>query len=428
MKRIKYLIGHPYSRGVFFVTAGAMVGNISNYLFHVIGGRYLGPSLYGSLASLVSLLYIVSILIGVFSMVALRELTKLWARGEKSKFYLLLKSFFSFFILCGIILFLIFFFASPFIADYLNLQNNSFVFLIAIIGLLSAVSCVFGIFQQATLRFKQLSFFSAATSIFRIILVLLTWYFNFLIAGMLWAMIISSVLYFLLSAFDIYRFSKRKIVKLKETIQLDFSLKNFLKKSSIILIASLGMNGFLTSDTILVKHFFPSLESGLYAGVAVMGRVILYASGSLMTVMMPFIIKRREEKRNFKKIFFLNFGLVFLSSISLCFIYSFFPKIIILLFYGDKYLKSLPFLPCFAVYMLFYTLAGVFGTYYVAMEERKILLFPFFAAGLQIILINLFHKTLFQVIKVSTFCAALLFAVFLIKFIIGERKNEKIQG
>jgi len=245
---------------------------------------------------------------------------------------------------------------------------------------------------------------------------------------MLWAIIISSALYFLLNAFDVYRFSKRKIMKLKKEIQFDFSLKNFLGKSSIILIANLGMTGFLTSDTILVKHFFPSLESGLYAGVAVMGRVILYASGSLMTVMMPFIIKRREKQEDFKKIFFLTFGLIFLSSTSLFFIYCFFPKIIILLFYGDKYLDALPFLPLFSVYMLFYTLAGVFGTYYVAMEERKILLFPFFAAGLQILLINLFHKTLFQVIKVSTFCAALLLAVFLIKFIIGERKNEKVQG
>ena len=427
MKRIKYLVGHPYSRGVFFVTAGAMVGNISNYLFHVIGGRYLGPSLYGSLASLVSLLYIVSILIGVFSMVALRELTKLWARGEKSKFYLLLKSFFSFFILCGIILFLIFFFASPFIADYLNLQNNSFVFLIAIIGLLSAMSCVFGVFQRATLRFKEFSFFNAACSVVKIIFVFLTWYFNFLILGMLWAIILSSLVYFFLSIFDFYFFFKRKPADLKKTAQFKFSPKSFLKKSSFVLMSNLGMIGFLTSDTILVKHFFSSLESGLYAGTAVMGRVILFATGPLLTVMMPLIIKRREKQEDFKKIFFLTLFLVFLASSVLLLFYTFFPKIIISLFYGNKYLKAQSFLPLFGIYMLFYTLSNVFVVYYIAMEKRKTLFLPLIGAGLQIILINLFHKTLFQVIEVSTLCAGLLLAAFLLKFILSENNNEKIQ-
>ena len=426
MKRIKYLVNHSYSKSVFFVTAGAMVGNVSNYLFHVIGGRYLGPSLYGSLASLISLLYIVSILTGVFTTVTLRELTKLWTRGEKSKFYLLLKSSFSFFILCGILLFLIFFFASPFIADYLNLQNNSFVFLIGVIGFLSAVSCVFGAFQQATLRFKQFSFFTSIASFAKIVFVLLNWYFNFLIFGMLWAIILSSLAYFFLNVFDLYIFFKKKPVDFKKPTGFKFSPKSFFKKSSFVLMSNLGMTGFLTSDTILVKHFFSPSESGLYAGTAVMGRVILFITGPLLVVMMPLIIKRREKQEDFKKIFFLTLFLVFFVSSVLLLFYTFFPKIIISLFYGNKYLEAQFFLPLFGIYILFYTLSNVFVVYYIAMEKRKTLFLPLIIAALQIILINLFHKTLFQVIKASIFCPALLLAVFLIKFIRDERKNEKI--
>lgn len=418
---------HPYTKGVFFVAAGSLVGNLSNYLFHVIGGRYLGPLMYGGLASLISLLYIVSIFAAVFSTAALRELTKLWARGERDKFYLLFRSLFSFFTIGGATLFLTFFLGSPFITNYLSLKSSSFVFLVGIIGFLTMVSFLFGAFQQATLRFKEFSFFNAAASLAKIIFVFLTWCFNLLISGMLWAIILSVLLYLLLSVFDFYLFAKRNLEKVKIENQPVFSLKNFLKKSSFVLVAQLGMTGFLTSDIILVKHLFPSLESGLYAGVAVMGRVILFATGPLLIVMMPFVVKRKEQKQNFRKIFFLTLFLVFLCSMALLVVYSFFPKIIIMLFYGSRYLKALPLLPLFSIYMLFYTLSNVFATYYIAMEEKKILFLPLGGAGLQIVLINLFHQSLAQVINISTLCSALLLASFLIKFISSEKGYEKIQ-
>jgi len=423
MNKIKNLVYHPYTKGIFFVTTGNIVVNICTYFFHLIGGRYLGPSGYGSLASLVSLLYLISILTGVFSTTALRELTKLWARKEKNKFYFLLKSFFSFFTAWGVALFLMFFLLGAFIANYLNLESKNFVYLMGMIGFLSMINSPWSVFQQATLRFKVLSFLNAFISVLKLIFVFLTWYLNLQIYGMLGAMILSSIVYFFLSLCDFLLFVKKNFQKGAQKEQIRFSPLKFLKESSFILAANLGMTGFLTSDTILVKHFFPPIESGLYAGVAVMGRVILYATGSLMTVMFPFLIKRRVQKTNYRKIFFFTFGLVFFGSLFLVLLYNFFPKIIVLLFYGGKYLDALPYLPPFSLYMLFYTLSGVFGTYFVSMEEKKILLLPSVAAFAQVVLIYLFHQNLYQIIKASIFCTALLLGVFLVKFVMMEREK-----
>jgi len=73
--------------------------------------------------------------------------------------------------------------------------------------------------------------------------------------------------------------------------------------------------------------------------------------------------------------------------------------------------------------MLFYTLSGVFGTYFVSMEEKKILLLPSVAAFAQVVLIYLFHQNLYQIIKASIFCTALLLGVFLVKFVMMEREK-----
>lgn len=417
---------HSYTRGVFFVTVGSLVVNVTNYLFHVVGGRYLGPSLYGGLASLISLLYLVSILSNVFSTTALRELTKLWARGAREKFLSLFKSLFAFFTIVGFLLLFIFSLGSPFVSQYLSLENGAFTVFVGLIGFFFMVNSLFGAFQQATLRFSRFSMFNAAAAALKILLVFLTWRLNLLIFGMLGSILISLLFYFVLSLHDYYFFVKKEKLRVKRGPG-GFSLQQFLKKTRYVLMASLGMTSFLSLDTILVKHFFSVTASGLYSGVAVMGRVIHFFSWPLLIVMMPFIIKKREQKKDFKKFFFLTLVLVLLGSTVLLIFYRLFPSIVILLFYGERYLQARPLLPLFALYMLFYTLANVFVSYYVAMEEKEILFLPLIGALVQIVLINLFHTSLVQVIKISILCVSLLLVAFLVLFIRVKKQRASVK-
>ena len=61
-KRIKNLMSHPLFSGSAIMFVGNMGANVINYAYHLIMGRLLGPIGYGILASLYSILYLVSII------------------------------------------------------------------------------------------------------------------------------------------------------------------------------------------------------------------------------------------------------------------------------------------------------------------------------------------------------------------------------
>lgn len=53
------------------------------------------------------------------------------------------------------------------------------------------------------------------------------------------------------------------------------------------------------SDIVLVKHFFPPVSAGLYAAIALVGRVIFSFSAAIMNGMFPVVAgARQEERRN----------------------------------------------------------------------------------------------------------------------------------
>src|SRR3989344_3766281 len=62
MKLINKLINHPLFSGSAIMFVGSMGANAINYLYHLIMGRLLGPVEYGVLASLYSIMYLISII------------------------------------------------------------------------------------------------------------------------------------------------------------------------------------------------------------------------------------------------------------------------------------------------------------------------------------------------------------------------------
>ena len=67
-------------------------------------------------------------------------------------------------------------------------------------------------------------------------------------------------------------------------------------------------------DIILVKHFFPPIEAGVYAAVALVGRVVYMLSWSVVSSMFPFSAGVRSEERDGRAVLGTAFILVILIS------------------------------------------------------------------------------------------------------------------
>ena len=74
------------------------------------------------------------------------------------------------------------------------------------------------------------------------------------------------------------------------------------------------------SDIVLVKHFFVPTEAGLYAAVAMVGRVIFTFSSAVENSMFPLVAGTRHEERKDLKVIATSLLLVLSigSTLALC--------------------------------------------------------------------------------------------------------------
>ena len=111
------------------MVGGGMVGNIINYIYHLVMGRILGPADYGVLASLFSILYITSIVPVSTSFAIVKFISSAKTLTERKNVYKSINSIvlvITIFVASAIIL------GSPFISSFLKIDNALNV---ALIGL-----------------------------------------------------------------------------------------------------------------------------------------------------------------------------------------------------------------------------------------------------------------------------------------------------
>lgn len=412
--KIAKILKHELIRGSAFVFAGSLFSNFFNYLFHLLTGRMLGPEKYAIIASLISLLYVISFPSGIIGAVMTRKVAALFAKKDfeaiHGVFKFLLKKVF-FLNLIIVLAFLIF---QDVIADFLKIENPFLVFLLGLSFALSIFSIMSLAALQGLLKFLSFSILNTFTSLLRDIFALLAIIFNFGVLGIMWGMVLNGIVSFTLSLYPL-----RPLFSFKEKVYRAHFQSYF--STFWVAAALFGTGLMLNSDVILVKHFFPNFEAGLYAALATMGKVVFFASSSIGTVLLPLATKKKESGGSPKKELLFAQTLVFLMSFAIFIFYLLFPKFTVKLFYGESYLLVAPYLWLIALYFLFYNLSYLFVSFFISLRGEKILLLPSFFAVLQIGLIFVFHQSFYQVISILILTASLLFLSFLIYYLRYEK-------
>jgi O-antigen/teichoic acid export membrane protein len=153
-------------------------------------------------------------------------------------------------------------------------------------------------------------------------------------------------------------------------------------------------------DILLVKHFFAPELAGLYAAVALVGRVLYFAAWSVVSAMFPIsaAAKPREEDPNV-----ILVPLLFVLAISILFIMgaSFFPDFIINTIFGGKFAESGSLLTLYAAATGLYALSVVLMTYEMSRRIANTGWLQLIFSGILVVAIGVFHDTLRDVIVVQ---------------------------
>lgn len=387
---MKKLFNHPLFSGSFLMIGGSLLANAVNYAYHVVMGRVMGPEVYGSLASVFSILYLVNIIPASTSFAVVKFVSDAKTAKERNEIYSFVKRLFNTVgVWVGIALLL----ASPLINNFLHLDNIWEVLLVAPIFYISLITLTNQSIMQGLLKFMGVvgpNFASALSKlIFGLIFVLIGWRVGGAVLGVLIGALVG------------YWYSQVQVKSLVREVPSNLKLKKFVNYALPVLVQALAFTAFFTVDVIFAKHYLPSFEAGLYASLSTLGKIIFFAGQPFTGVMFPLVVGRRAKGEKYRHIFYVTFVATVAVSLLVLIFYDLFPNIAIGVLYGEKYLSAANELVWMGWFMTVYTAAYLLINFVLSLGRTKIVALPMLMVIVQVIAIVLHHENILAIIQMS---------------------------
>lgn len=179
------------------------------------------------------------------------------------------------------------------------------------------------------------------------------------------------------------------------------------------------------SDIVLVKHFFLARDAGLYAAVAMVGRVIFTLSQSVVNSMFPLVAGSSEEDRRDFRVIATALGIVLVIGSTIAVSMRFTPNWVWTDFFGAKFEIPGPhgmsyLLALYAITTVIYSLSAVIITFEMSYKIANTSWIQLAVSGVVIAGICLFHSSLEQVIVVQLVLMVALLLMVALPFVIGS--------
>lgn len=407
-------VKHPLFSGSLIMMIGSNSANFFNLLYHFIMGKMLGPGSYGELAAIISLLGLLGIIPVSLSLVVIKYVAM--AKGN-SEISALISWFKTKVLLFSLIFSGLIFFASPIIFPFLRLDNAFYLILVVIGFFFSTLALINRSILQGLLKFKEMIISLLAETALKLLISILLVYLGFQVSGAIGGFALSVILGWYITNFYLRHLRKQVSVKVNR--------KQILSFITPVLIQSFATTSLYSSDVVLVKHFFPSHEAGLYGALSTLGKIIFFGAGPIGAVMFPMISRRSSRGEGYSKIFIYSSLATLLISIVVLLIYWLLPKFVISVLYGSFYLEASNLLVWFGIFMTLFTLSSLLINFNLSLGRTKVVLIPIVAAVLQIIAIWFYHDSLSIVIMISILITALLLGILLIYSSYEKRAGNK---
>lgn len=395
---VKNLKNNPLFFGSAIMILGSNSANAINYLYHLIIGRLLGPAEYGVLASLISISGILGIIPSVLSLVSIKYISSSRTTQEQSILINWLKDIvFKLSIICFIFIVV----TSPIIKSFLHLDKIIYIFLIALTFLFSLPTFLNRSILQGLLRFKEMITSILLENTVRLLSGILLVYLGYRVSGAMVGFVIASIICW-------YITNKFLSSLPKGSMKTPTNIKSIAAYTLPVIIQSFALNSLIYSDLILVKHFLPSYDTGIYAALSTLGKIIFFGAGPISAVMFPLVSQKKSRSENYKRIFIYSFFITFIFAAAMLFIYWLFPTLVINLLYGKAYIEASYLLIWFGIFMSLFILSSLLINYCLSLDRTSVVFFPVIAALSQLIFICFFHQNLFTIILISVVVTALL--------------------
>lgn len=186
-------------------------------------------------------------------------------------------------------------------------------------------------------------------------------------------------------------------------------------------------------DLFLVRHFFPPQEAGWYAGVSILGKMVLFMPVAITTVLFPRFAQSWARGGSARDLLYKGLGLTALVSGGVSLGFALLPGLALSLLLGEEYAGAMSFVPLYVLAMFLFSLTVVFIYYHLATARSTyfyLLLLPHFLSA--VALVYVWHASVMQVLAVLLGVNASLLASSLaftqLQAPTGRRNKQAIVG
>jgi O-antigen/teichoic acid export membrane protein len=401
-----HLRRHVLSGSAIMLVSSAFVGGM-NLIYNFVVAHRLGADQFGHASVVYTLLMLLSSITLTFQLVCSKFVARSSSATDKIKIYHLLHRWAW---VAGILVGTLIALASGVITGYLNLPAKSLIVLLAAAAMFYVPLGVRRGFMQGTYDFRPLALnFSLEVIVKLAGAVALIG--NYGVEGVVGAMSASVLVAYFVGIPRKHHITAGPGPRLQSGALEGLQAATFFVGQVII-------NNL---DIVLVKHFFDSTQAGVYAAVALVGRVVYMLSWSVVSSMFPFSAGARSEKGSRAV---LSVALLLVAGIATLFtlgawlapaglwhtlLGSGFPV-------GKAHFYS-GLLVLYALTTAIYSIAVVLMTYEISQKIGNVSWVQLGFSGAIIAGIYLFHSTLHQVVAVQLVLMLALVLVVSIPFV-----------
>ena len=390
--------------------------NGGNYLYNLILGRYLGPEKFADAAILITFLLVLSFVAMTFQLVT----AKFSVLFEGTVFENFISKMLKNSIIVGILLgLLVIVFSSQLQTFFKTTTSTMFVVFGLGIPFYFLMSVNRGVFQGKK-ELTSLSITYQGEMISRLLITFLLLYFVNLESSILIA--IGIFISFIIALFPF----KIKIFPFFKSINLDATEKKLVKNFFIITafyeLTQIIINN---SDILLVKHYFNAVDAGLYASLALIGRVVYFIAWMFVMLLLPTVIQLKKEGKPTVPILLKYVGYIAVIATIIILICLFFPNQIIFLLFGNDYISIAPLLWKYALATGIFAVSNIFAYYYLSLDKYVPVVLSGLFGMLQVFCIVFYHDSLMEVVHVQIAAMVLLLIMQLTFFFLSSLKERK---
>jgi O-antigen/teichoic acid export membrane protein len=405
--------------GSFILLLGSGIATATNLIYNIAVARFLGPTGYGHATAVYTLLVLISAATLSFQIVAAKVVAQQSAVEQKYAVYRgLHRAAWG----CGIVIaLLLFLFRTP-VANYLNLPSSLLVSLLAIgVAFYVPLGTRRG-YMQGVCGFRSLATNLVLEGIVRLGGSLLMIKLGLGVRGVVAANAAAVAVAYLAAV------PSSRVRRVTNPLLFD----NALRETFQAMIFFSGQVLINNCDIVLVKHFFIPTTAGLYAAIAMVGRVIFTFSSAVVNSMFPLVAgTRKEERRGFKvvatsSVLVLGIGAVLVIGLRLT------PPGLWSSFFGSGFAVAgeygLPYLlSMYAITTILYCLSVVIITYEMSYKIVNTNWVQLAFSGVLVAAICRFHSSLREVIWVQLILMIVLLVVVAVPFVWSSLADSEVE-